>query len=176
KGRTNYELHPESYALREGVAQTMTLFKPRLVTVHRPTCLFHQQQLAAAGTLKQSPVTTPIRGAKDKSRRTSSTISLKQQQQNSTSIGDLSVSGDDLSTSPHVLSDSEAKPSHIPIAVAATTPVTSTLSRTSSRESVLSEHSIASTSSSQQRRPSKLPLPISRQKKATNGTTPVKNS
>jgi hypothetical protein len=52
KGRTNYELHPEIYALRDGVAQTMTLFKPRLVTVHRPTCLFHQQQ---------SPVTTPIR-------------------------------------------------------------------------------------------------------------------
>jgi hypothetical protein len=63
KGRTNYELHPENYALRDGVAQTMTLFKPRLVTVHRPTCLFHQQQLAAAagGTSKQSPVTTPNR-------------------------------------------------------------------------------------------------------------------
>ena len=62
KGRTNYELHPESYALRDGVAQTMTLFKPRLVTVHRPTCLFHQQQLAAAaGAAKQSPVTTPNR-------------------------------------------------------------------------------------------------------------------
>lgn len=61
KGRTNYELHPESYALRDGVAQTMTLFKPRLVTVHRPTCLFHQQQLAAAGASKQSPVTTPNR-------------------------------------------------------------------------------------------------------------------
>jgi len=44
KGRTNYELHPEIYALCDGVAQTMTLFKPRLVTVHRPTCLFHQQQ------------------------------------------------------------------------------------------------------------------------------------
>ncbi|CAF5197505.1 unnamed protein product, partial [Rotaria sp. Silwood1] len=44
-------------ALRDGVAQTMTLFKPRLVTVHRPTCLFHQQQLAAAGTSKQSPDT-----------------------------------------------------------------------------------------------------------------------
>jgi hypothetical protein len=39
----------------------MTLFKPRLVTVHRPTCLFHQQQLAAAAALKQSPVTTPNR-------------------------------------------------------------------------------------------------------------------
>ena len=43
----------------------MTLFKPRLVTVHRPTCLFHQQQLAAqaaaAGASKQSPVTTPNR-------------------------------------------------------------------------------------------------------------------
>ncbi len=61
KGRTSYELHPESYALRDGVAQTMTLFKPRLVTVHRPTCLFHQQQLAAAGASKQSPVTTPNR-------------------------------------------------------------------------------------------------------------------
>ncbi|CAF0847061.1 unnamed protein product [Rotaria sordida] len=177
KGRTNYELHPESYALRDGVAQTMTLFKPRLVTVHRPTCLFHQQQLATGGISKQSPVTTPIRGTKDKSRRTSSTISLtQQQQQNSASVGDLSVSGDDLSTSPHVLSDSEVKPSHIPIAVAATTPVTATLSRTSSRESDLSEHSIASTSSSQQRRPSKLPLPISRNKKTTNGTTPAKNS
>ncbi|CAF3366835.1 unnamed protein product [Rotaria socialis] len=178
KGRTNYELHPESYALRDGVAQTMTLFKPRLVTVHRPTCLFHQQQLAAAGTLKQSPVTTPNRGTKDKSRRTSSTVSSTppQQQRNASSIGDLSASGDDLVTSPHVLSDSEAKPSHIPIAVVATTPVTSTLSRTSSRESVLSEHSIASTSSTQQRRPSKLPLPVSRQKKATNGSTSVKNS
>ncbi|CAF1587078.1 unnamed protein product [Rotaria magnacalcarata] len=178
KGRTNYELHPENYALRDGVAQTMTLFKPRLVTVHRPTCLFHQQQLAAAGTLKQSPVTTPNRGTKDKSRRTSSIVSSTppQQQRNASSIGDLSASGDDLVTSPHVLSDFETKPPHIPIAVVATTPVASTLSRTSSRESVLSEHSIASTSSTQQRRPSKLPLPISRQKKATNGTTPVKNS
>lgn len=68
KGRTNYELHPESYALRDGVAQTMTLFKPRLVTVHRPTCLYHQQQLAAAAaaaaastTAKSSPATTPLR-------------------------------------------------------------------------------------------------------------------
>ena len=52
KGRTNYELHPESYALRDGVAQTMTLFKPKLVTVHRPTCLYHQQQ---------SPIATPSR-------------------------------------------------------------------------------------------------------------------
>jgi hypothetical protein len=42
KGRTNYELHPETYALRDGVAQTMTLFKPRLA---RPTCLHHQQNL-----------------------------------------------------------------------------------------------------------------------------------
>ena len=25
KRRTNYELHPENYALRDGVAQTMTL-------------------------------------------------------------------------------------------------------------------------------------------------------
>jgi hypothetical protein len=24
KGRTNYDLHPDSYALRDGVAQTMT--------------------------------------------------------------------------------------------------------------------------------------------------------
>jgi hypothetical protein len=61
KGRTNYELHPENYALRDGVAQTMTLFKPRLVTVHRPTCLYHQQQLAAAAASKQSPVSTPNR-------------------------------------------------------------------------------------------------------------------
>jgi len=45
-------LHPENYALRDGVAQTMTLFKSRFVTVHRPTCLYHQQQ---------SLVTTPIR-------------------------------------------------------------------------------------------------------------------
>jgi len=35
---------------------------------------------------------------------------------------------------------------------------------------------IGSTSSTQQRRPSKLPLPVTRQKKATNGTTPPKNS
>jgi len=41
----------------------MTLFKPRLVTVHRPTCLYHQQQLAAAAAAasKQSPATTPNR-------------------------------------------------------------------------------------------------------------------
>lgn len=52
KGRTNYELHPESYALRDGVAQTMTLFKPRLPAIHRPTCLHHQQKLF---------VTTPSR-------------------------------------------------------------------------------------------------------------------
>ena len=61
KGRTNYELHPENYALRDGVAQTMTLFKPRLVTVHRPTCLVHQQQSTTVGALKQSPMTTPNR-------------------------------------------------------------------------------------------------------------------
>lgn len=71
----------------------MTLFKPRLVTVHRPTCLFHQQQLAANNAAKHSPVTTPNR-LKDKSRRTSSIISLTQR----------STSGDDLATSPHVLS------------------------------------------------------------------------
>ncbi|CAF5134544.1 unnamed protein product, partial [Rotaria magnacalcarata] len=59
KGRTNYELHSESYALRDGVAQTMTLFKPRLVTVHRPTCLYHQQQ--STGPLKQPTEVTPIR-------------------------------------------------------------------------------------------------------------------
>jgi hypothetical protein len=130
------------------------------------------------------------KGIKDKSRRTSSIISLTQRPPNSSSFNDLSVSGDDLSISPHVLSkrfsfekliqtnflgDSEAKPSHIPIAVASTAPVASTLSRTSSRESVLSEHSVASTSSTQ-RRPSKLPLPVSRHKKGTNGTTPTKNS
>ncbi|CAF1535050.1 unnamed protein product [Adineta steineri] len=178
KGRTNYELHPESYALRDGVAQTMTLFKPRLVTVHRPTCLYHQQQLAAASaTSKQSPGVTPNRGSKDKSRRTSSINSfLQQQQQPNSSFGDLSASGDDLSTSPHVLSDSEARPSHIPILVPSTTPGASTLSRTSSRESVLSEQSIASTSSAQQRRPSKLPLPVIRQKKTSNGTSPAKNT
>ena len=210
KGRTNYELHPESYALRDGVAQTMTLFKPRLVTVHRPTCLFHQQQLAAAAAAKQSPVTTPNRvrfsilftsissrqmfvfqGMKDKSRRTSSIASLSQRPPNSASFGDLSASGDDLVTSPHIssknfflltlntnesnLGDSEARPSHIPIPVAPTTPMSTTLSRTSSRESVLSEQSVASTSSTQ-RRPSKLPLPVSRHKKSTNGTTPAKNS
>lgn len=44
KGRTNYELHPEIYALRDGVAQTMTLFKPRLGNIHRSTCLHYQQQ------------------------------------------------------------------------------------------------------------------------------------
>ncbi|CAF1104230.1 unnamed protein product [Adineta ricciae] len=178
KGRTNYELHPESYALRDGVAQTMTLFKPRLVTVHRPTCLFHQQQLAAAAAAsKQSPILTPNRGSKDKSRRTSSINSYTQQHQtNSSSIGDLSASGDDLSTSPHILSDSEARPSHIPVPIASYTPNTSTLSRTSSRESVLSEHSIASISYAQQRRPSKLPLPVTRHKKSSNGSTPTKNS
>jgi len=56
------------------------------------------------------------------------------------------------------------------------TPAASTLSRASSRESILSEHSFVSTSTTQQQRPSKLPLPISRHKKATNVTTPVKNS
>lgn len=70
KGRTNYELHPENYALRDGVAQTMTLFKPRLVTVHRPTCLFHQQQLASASsTARSSPATTPLRVTNEKQRR-----------------------------------------------------------------------------------------------------------
>ncbi|CAF4692313.1 unnamed protein product, partial [Rotaria magnacalcarata] len=37
----------------------MTLFKPRLVTVHRPTCLYHQQQ--STGPLKQPTEVTPIR-------------------------------------------------------------------------------------------------------------------
>ncbi|CAF4468439.1 unnamed protein product [Rotaria socialis] len=173
KGRTNYELHPESYALRDGVAQTMTLFKPRLVTVHRPTCLYHQQQ--STGPLKQLTEVTPIRPSKEKSDRMSSALNLTQQQ-NSSSNCDLSLSADELSISSHINSDTEAKPSLIPIPVAMYTPATSTLSRTSSRESVLSEQSCISTSSTQQRRPSKLPLPISRYKKATNGTAPVKNS
>ncbi|CAF4286448.1 unnamed protein product [Rotaria socialis] len=47
---TTYELLSENCALRDCVGQTLTLFKPRLVTVH-------QQQLTAAGALKQSPVT-----------------------------------------------------------------------------------------------------------------------
>ncbi|CAF1176563.1 unnamed protein product [Rotaria sp. Silwood1] len=76
KGRINYELQPESYALCDGIAQTVTLFKPRLVTVHRPTSLYHQQQLAAS---KKSPVTTLNRGSIDKSRRTSSITSSTQQ-------------------------------------------------------------------------------------------------
>ncbi|CAF1221360.1 unnamed protein product [Rotaria sordida] len=160
KGRTNYELHPENYALRDGVAQTMTFFKPRLVTVHQPTCVFHQQQ-QSTGSLKQSSIATPTKSLKDKSNRTSSTISLtqQQQQQNSSSNGDLSVSREDLSTSPHILSDSETRPSLIPIPIPMYTPATSTLSRTSSRESILSEQSCASTSSTtQQRRPNMCPL------------------
>ncbi|CAF1052712.1 unnamed protein product [Rotaria sordida] len=160
KGRTNYELHPENYALRDGVAQTMTFFKPRLVTVHQPTCVFHQQQ-QSTGSLKQSSIATPTKSLKDKSNRTSSTISLtqQQQQQNSSSNGDLSVSREDLSASPHILSDSETRPSLIPIPIPMYTPATSTLSRTSSRESILSEQSCASTSSTtQQRRPNMCPL------------------
>ncbi|CAF3412842.1 unnamed protein product, partial [Rotaria sp. Silwood2] len=182
KGRTNYELHPENYALRDGVAQTMTFFKPRLVTVHQPTCIFHQQQQQqSTGSLKQSSVITPTSVDINfvllyKSNRASSTIPLTQQQQNSSSNGDLSISGDDPSASQNILNDSETKPSLIPIPIPMYTPAASTLSRTSSRESVLSENSCTSTSSTQQRRPSKLPLPISRYKKATNVTTPVKNS
>jgi len=74
----------------------MTLFKPRHLTVHRPTCLYHQQQ---------SLLTTPVRvnwyflyslfiylvsfkSSKEKSRPTQP------------SNADLSVSGDDLSVSP----------------------------------------------------------------------------
>ena len=49
KGRTNYELHPETYALRDGVAQTMTSFKPRLISIRRPICQH------------QSCIPTPIR-------------------------------------------------------------------------------------------------------------------
>lgn len=77
----------------------------------------------------------------------------------------------------HLLDDSEPKPSQIPIPTTLYTPTASTMSRTSSRESILSEHSLLSNSSlQQQRRPSKLPLPTSRSKKTTNEATPVKNS
>jgi hypothetical protein len=166
----------------------MTLFKPRLVNVHRPACLYHQEQ---------SFMTTPTRvnwndlyywfvdfvlfkSLKEKSRPiSSSTISLTQQ-----SNGDLSNSGDDLSVSPRSLDkklnqsldDSETRQSRIPIPSTLYTPAASTLSRTSSRDSILSEHSYLSTSSTQRQRPSKLPVAISRNKKSTNGTTPVKNS
>ena len=123
KGRTNYELHPEIYSLREGVAQTMTLFKPRLVTVHRSTCLLHHPQSAANGITKLSPMTTPMRVKndtvaayvdasiallskvlKDKSPQSSSTMSLTHRHPNSISNGDLSMSADELSISTHVIS------------------------------------------------------------------------
>ncbi|CAF1503793.1 unnamed protein product [Adineta steineri] len=168
KGRTNYELNSQNYPLRDGVAQTMTLFKQRFVNIRRPTYLFPQQQQSTGSLLKKSPSVTPIRPIKDKCRRTSSTYSLKQQQQQqSTSLsnGDLSMSADDLSVSPRVSSDSETKQSLIPIAITMYTPATSTLSRTSSRDSILSENSFVSTSSSLKHRPSKLPLPINRHRK-----------
>lgn len=38
KGRTNYELYPENYALRDGVAQTMASFKSKLLSIRQPTC------------------------------------------------------------------------------------------------------------------------------------------
>ncbi|CAF1124963.1 unnamed protein product [Adineta steineri] len=170
KGRTNYELNSQNYPLRDGVAQTMTLFKQRFVNIRRPTYLFPQQQQSTGSLLKKSPSVTPIRPIKDKCRRTSSTYSLKQQQQQSTSLsnGDLSMSADDLSVSPRVSSDSETKQSLIPIAITMYTPATSTLSRTSSRDSILSENSFVSTSSSLKHRPSKLPLPINRHRKLLN--------
>jgi hypothetical protein len=178
----------------------MTLFKPRLVTVHRPTCLFHQQQLAAAaamGASKSSPATTPLRVSaaasssvhrhdracfqpnKDKSRRTSSTMSLTPQHHqppspnvHSESLARVCACLTAMTHSSFLAlpGDSELRPSLIPILIPMNTPVTSTLSRTSSRESVLSEHSVTSASSTQQqRRPSKLPLLVTRQKKTSDG-------
>ncbi|CAF4834147.1 unnamed protein product, partial [Rotaria magnacalcarata] len=60
----------------------------------------------------------------EKSDRTSSTLNLTQQQ-NSSSNCDLSLSADELSISSHINSDTEAKPSLIPIPVAMYTPATS---------------------------------------------------
>ncbi|CAF1541576.1 unnamed protein product, partial [Adineta steineri] len=37
---SNYELNSQNYPLRDGVAQTMTLFKQRFVNIRRPTYLF----------------------------------------------------------------------------------------------------------------------------------------
>lgn len=75
----------------------------------------------------------------------------------------------------HRSGDSDTKPSRIPVPIGMSTPATSITSRTSSRESLLSEQS---NSSAQQRRPSKLPLPVSRKKLMTinSSTTSTKNS
>lgn len=133
----------------------------------------------------------------NKSRRTSSAVSLTPQHLNTSFNGDLSLSGEDLSTSTHLLStsrfspielicwssllaclgDLEMRPSRIPIPIAMSTPAPSIISRTSSRESIISEQSSFSISSSSQRKASKLPLAVSRQKKSTtNGTTSTKTS
>lgn len=141
KGRTNYELHPEVYALRDGVAQTMSLFKSKLSNGQRPSCLVH-------------PAPTPIRPLKDRSRLSTS------------SNGDLSVSADDLSFSSQLISENDLKPSRIPIPIAMSTPAPSTISRTSSRESLLSEQSISSASSLNHRKASRLPIAVARQKKS----------
>lgn len=76
------------------------------------------------------------------------------------------------------LDDSEIKHSRLSVPCAMSTPATSILSRTSSRESVISEHSFLSPSPPQQqtRRASKLPLPIGRFKTSINTNTPVNHS
>lgn len=64
KGRTNYELYPDNYILRGGVAQTMTMFKPKVNQVRRPASLLNlppQQQPCNGSSVKQTPAITPIR-------------------------------------------------------------------------------------------------------------------
>lgn len=64
KGRTNYEIHPETCQLRNGVAQTVTLFQNRFGHHHRAVC--HHQQLssdespATSGSDDQSVSPVPI--------------------------------------------------------------------------------------------------------------------
>ncbi|CAF0917768.1 unnamed protein product, partial [Didymodactylos carnosus] len=159
KGRTNYELH-EHYSLRDGVSQTMSLFKPKIITIHRPSCILHpqqQQQLQA----RSAATTTPK--SKDKSQRTSSTMSLNQDEVSSTaSVDDLSSVASPDQTPIDQISDIDHSSSKQNGNNSSDGPngVGGTLSHASSKDSILSEQSSNST-----QRTSKLPVSINRLKK-----------
>ncbi|CAF0766572.1 unnamed protein product, partial [Didymodactylos carnosus] len=170
KGRTNYELH-EHYSLRDGVSQTMSLFKPKLITIHRPSCILHQQQ-------QQLQTRSTTAKTKDKSRRTSSSISLNQGEMSSTaSVEDISAVTSSDQAQMDQMSDID-HPSSIQNSSDGqngTISVGGTLSRASSKDSILSEQSSITSNSAQQQRTSKLPVSINRLKKNSTPSSNIKH-
>lgn len=96
KGRTNLELHPDVYALREGVAQTMSMIKSKLSNNQRSFCLAHP--------MAPSQIPTPIR-IKPNDHGSSLQPSKERSRVSLSSNGDLSISADDLSFTSQLISE-----------------------------------------------------------------------